>query len=211
MLLIVFALITLKIKIEVLEFTSINLNTNKFKIKLKVYLFKFLKLFEIAFTEKGLKIFRKEKEYKYKFTDLFKKILEKENMHIIDIISFKNLRDFDFKVRSLDLKLKVGVLENMLTSFLVTILSTILSSVFLFENRLYSKNKFCYEIYPEFDKFCLNIDLNLKLDVSIKGIYKFVVNNYSNLKDLMKIVNELNKDDVLINDVAVKKLKESSI
>ena len=57
-------LLTLKFKIEILEFTSLNFDSTKFKIKIKVYSFKILKLIEITLTEKGMKVFRKEKEYK---------------------------------------------------------------------------------------------------------------------------------------------------
>lgn len=205
-------LLTLKFKIEILEFTSLNFDCTKFKIKVKVYSFKILKLFEFTLTEKGMKVFRKETEYKYTFSELLKKILEKENQKILDIFSIKNLKNLNFKVRSLDLKLKIGVIENMLTTFVVTILSTIISSVFTCKRKIYNKDKFSYEIYPEFDKFYFDIKLNLKLEIKSNGIYKFVFNNYLLIKELKKVITELKQKDELINDVSsLKKLKESSI
>ena len=205
-------LLTLKFKIEILEFTSLNFDSTKFKIKIKVYSFKILKLIEITLTEKGMKVFRKEKEYKYKFSELLKRILEKENQKILDILSIENLRNLNFKIKSLDFKLKIGVVENMLTTFLVTILSTIISSIFAFKRGMYNKDKFSYEIYPEFDKFYFDIKLNLKLEIKSNGIYKFMFNNYYLIKDLMKVIKELKQNDKLLNDITtLKKLNESSI
>lgn len=202
---------SLKLKVEILDLNNFNFEKNTFRIRIKVYVFKILKLFEITFSEKGIKVFKKESKYKYEFVEFMKIFFKEENNEILKLFTIRNYKLLNIKLRSFDMKLKVGVLENMITSFCVTIISTVVSTFLGMQKKLYNKNKLYFKVLPEYDKFLFDLNLNLTFELSSKGIYKFVLNNLKGLRVLKLFIKEVSKRDVLEDNTIPKKLKESSI
>ena len=202
--------------VELVDFNSYNFKESKYKIKVKVYCFKYLKLFEIIFSESGFKIFKKEKKYNYTFIEFIKILLGDENRKLLKLFSLDNYKALKIKIKEFDLDLKIGVFENMVTGFVVTILSTIVS-IFLGNHiKKYNRKKYYFKITPVYDELYFDMKLNLKFEIKTFSIYKFILGNKDRLKELFDLLKELNFKSINENNSSdtqsiSKKLKESSI
>ena len=202
--------------VELVDFNSYNFKESKYKIKVKVYCFKYLKLFEIIFSENGFKIFKKEKKYNYTFLEFVKILLGDENRKLLKLFSLDNYKALKINIKEFDLDLKIGVFENMVTGFVVTILSTIVSIFLGSHIKKYIRKKYYFKIDPVYDELYFDMKLNLKLEIKTFSIYKFILGNKDRLKELFDLLKELNVESINGNNPSdvqsiPKKLKESSI
>lgn len=202
--------------VELVDFNSYNFKESKYKIKVKVYCFKYLKLFEIIFSENGFKIFKKEKKYNYTFLEFVKILLGDENRKLLKLFSLDNYKALKINIKEFDLDLKIGVFENMVTGFVVTILSTIVSIFLGSHIKKYNRKKYYFKIDPVYDELYFDMKLNLKLEIKTFSIYKFILGNKDRLKELFDLLKELNVESINGNNPSdvqsiPKKLKESSI
>lgn len=219
----ILAILSLSLRVEIIDFTSYNFKESKFKIKLKVYVFKFLKLFEITFSESGVRLFKKDIKYKYSFMEFLGIIFSEENRKLLKIFTVQNYKSLKIKLKSFDLKLKFGVFENMITNFLVTIVSTLVSVFIGSHMSRLNRKRFYFKIDPKYDELYFDMSLNLKFEIKTFSIYKFILGNKDRLKDLYRFMKSLNVKDTNVGldvgeDIVTdglttknKKLKESSI
>ena len=203
---IILFILSFKIRVEILDFESMNFDKNRVNVKIKLYVFKVLKLIEFDINETGIKYFngKKEIKYKYEFIEFLKLLLHEKNSSIFKIFSIENYRKLNIKIKDFDLKLNIGILENMITSFCVTILSSIIS-VFLSKHiKIYNKDKINYCILPVFDD--LHLSLKLKLSFEIYGInfFKLILKNRDNLKCLYLYLKNIGMSDFKTKDVKLK-------
>ena len=186
----------LKLRVEILDYDNIKIENNGFRIKIKVYVY-WLKMFEITFTKTGVKYLKSKKEHKYKLNilEFIKVILDKENNMVLNIISYDNYRDLDIKIKEFDAYLKVGVLENIITSFAVTAFSTVFSMFIGKRINIMNRNKIFYKVEPVFDELYFNIKLKLVFDIYSFNMYKFLLKNKVEIKKLYSILNLSNKNN----------------
>ena len=186
----------LKLRVEILDYDNIKIENNGFRIKIKVYVY-WLKMFEITFTKTGVKYLKSKKEHKYKLNilEFIKVILDKENNMVLNIISYDNYRDLDIKIKEFDAYLKVGVLENIITSFAVTVFSTVFSMFIGKRINITNRNKIFYKVEPVFDELYFNIKLKLVFDIYSFNMYKFLLKNKVEIKKLYSILNLSNKNN----------------
>lgn len=213
--------IGLKVRVEILDYDNIKIENNGFRIKIKVYVFG-IKMFEITFTKTGVKYLKSKKEHEYKLNvlEFIKMILDKENSIVLNIISYDNYKDLDIKIKEFDAYLKIGVLENIITSFTVTVFSTIFSMFIGKRINITNKNKIFYKVEPVFDELYFNLKLKLIFDINSFNIYKFLLKNKTEIKKLYSILSLANKRRISDLDSEYDnndennthtKLKESSI
>ena len=185
-----------KLRVEILDYDNIKIENNGFRIKIKVYVY-WLKMFEITFTKTGVKYLKSKKEHKYKLNilEFIKVILDKENNMVLNIISYDNYRDLDIKIKEFDAYLKVGVLENIITSFAVTVFSTVFSMFIGKRINIMNRNKIFYKVEPVFDELYFNIKLKLVFDIYSFNMYKFLLKNKVEIKKLYSILNLSNKNN----------------
>lgn len=133
---------------------------NKFKMNVEVKIFKKLKILNIEINKEFCKIF------KIKFRlNVIKKMKDKQDSSFGFII--KNLNELNPDINKINLNLSIGTEDMIITTFLVPILSTIIS---IFISKYFSENKErdCYlKITPNF----LNIN-----NFSFKCITKIKLN-----------------------------------
>lgn len=220
-LLFILVFLGLKLRVEILDYDNIKIKNNGFRIKFKVYVF-IVKLFEITFTETGVKYLKSKKEHKYKLKtmEFISILLDKDNNSILNIISYDNFKDLNIKLKEFNLYLKIGVLEDIITSFVITIISTVLSIFIGKKVHLLNKDKIYYKVEPAFDELYFNLKLNLKFEIYNFSIYKFLLRNRNELKELHLVISEFSKnkieikenaDDIDSDNKTHTKLKESSI
>ena len=168
----------MKLKFEIIDFDFVNFNKTIFEIKFKVYILKYIQIFECKLLDDKMILFGKEREYKYKISDLGSDMLN------IYKIFLENIKEFNFKIDSFDLKIKLGLLENTITMFGVTLLSTILNIYFSLNDRFECGDKnFNFNVVSEFDKFYLRINLNVHGEMSVLKIIKVWLRYKNNIKD----------------------------
>ncbi len=171
----------LEIEINKLYFDS---NNKKHK-KLKKYLFYIrLKLFDKIPWLK-VKIDR-EKIIKIKNSKLFKsKMLQKLNKvnnikEIIlknkkEIFNINNLKELNIKLKQLDLDMKISVLDNIITSFSVALIASLISIIMAKTATKYCTNKYRYIITPIYEyKPILKVKLNCIIDLKIVHIMNII-------------------------------------
>lgn len=139
-----------------LNLYKIELTDKKFDFKLIVEfkLFGLFKILQMKLDRDGVKFLNKIITYKE-----IKLKAEKDNINISKI-DFKVL---DINLKKVYFKLKVGLLDIALTNIVIVIFSTIFP---LFIKSKVKRKDLRYEIFPEYNKFCLF--LNGKISVSIK-------------------------------------------
>ena len=139
-----------------------------------------------------------------------------ENRKLLKLFSLDNYKALKIEIKEFDLDLKIGVFENMVTGFVVTILSTIVS-IFLGNHiKKYNRKKYYFKITPVYDELYFDMKLNLKFEIKTFSIYKFILGNKDRLKELFDLLKELNVESINENNSSdtqsiSKKLKESSI
>ncbi len=171
----------IEIEINKLWFDS----SNKKGEKLKDYLFYIrLKLldkitwFKIKIDNKKITKIKNSKLLKCKAFEKINRIKEiKENAlkNKKDILNIRNLKDLDIKIEQLNLDMKISVSDNVITSFTVVAISTIISIILARNISKYEKDKYMYLITPIYEyKPTLKIKLNCIIDVKIVHIMNVI-------------------------------------
>lgn len=175
---IIICIYSLTIKFEVVDFDFVNFNKTVFEIKLKVYVFKFIKIFECKLLEDKIVLFGKDRDYKFKISDF--------GIGFVNLykIFLTNIKELNFKIDEFDLNIKLGLLENTVTMFGVTVLSSILNIIFSLNDRFdCSYDNFNFKVYSEFDKFYLRVNLKVHGEMSVLKIVKVWLKYKNDIKD----------------------------
>lgn len=171
----------IEIEINKLWFDS----SNKKGEKLKDYLFyirlKFLNkvtwLKVKIDSKKVLKIKNSKilKSKSFEKINIINKMKEKAIKNKKEIFKISNIKDLDIKIEQLNLDMKISVSDNIITSFTVAVISSIISIILARNIDKYEKDKYMYLITPIYEyKPTLKIKLNCIIDIKIVHIMNVI-------------------------------------
>ena len=184
---IILILSNIKIKIDNLELMSGKKINHNYKAEISLELFGKIKWINLKLNEKKIKrIFTK-----MHFDKIDIKELEK-NLKLVDIKEVFNIKP---KISYMDLKLKIGVDEVIITTYLVPIISTFLSILLPYVVEKENKNKVKYKIEPVYNQNFYFIQLNISFNIKILNVlncaYKLYKNRKGRNKKNIKIENKI--------------------
>lgn len=177
---VILVLSTIKIKLE--DFYLSNEDTGKqiiknYKIGIGLYFFNKIKYLGINLDKEKIEKMRNTKLYNkmankviLKGKENLKNIMKEKNIKI-DKEIIKLIKEADIKVSDFKLNLKIGTEDVILTSFLIAIVSIIISIVLSKSMDKYDEKKFKYLITPIYsNKNMIIIDLNCILYIKLVNI-----------------------------------------
>ena len=149
------------------EIKKMNNNNNKIKIiaYIRLKLFNTITWIKIKVDNKKIERIKKYNITKKgidKFNNIKLKILKKENI--------KYIKKLDIKIKKLDMILKIGAINPIITSFIVTAISIFFSVLVSKKIENYSKEKIMYSIKPIYTEEP-NIIINLNCIISVKMVH----------------------------------------
>jgi len=175
----IFCLSNLEIEVNRLMLDTNNKKHEKlqdylFYIRLK--LFNKITWFKIKIDKKKMKAIENSKIFKAK---IFNKINEYE--HVRDIIlknrkeifkksNIKYIKGLDVNINKLDLQFEICTSNNILTSFSVAEISTIISILVAKHMEKYEKDKYKYIITPKYEEKP-SVKINLNCIISLKIVH----------------------------------------
>lgn len=184
-------ILTSKIKINM---QYLNKDENSFKIRFKMkfgfYLFGFFKIIGITLTEKGIHFLF----FRIAYQTLK---IEKDSVKFLKEISLaKILKSLNVKLNTLNLQLKIGSEDMLVTVFLVFAISTLLSILFAKnQNHINIKNTY-YKIIPVYNMNSLSFQLSTQISIKTFNIIRTWMSKNKFMK--YKKENNLHKKEVLI-------------
>lgn len=178
--LILFLLCISNLEIEIKKF---KLNTNNLKgekiedylicIKLKIL----EKLTWLKFTIDDEKInkIKKSKKMNNRLLELTSKLKGFIKNNKKNILEIKNVKYLNIELKKINLEMQLNILDNILTSFAVVIISTLLSIVISRGMKKYNEDECRYIIKPMYsENIQIIIDLNCIIDVKMVHIINIV-------------------------------------
>lgn len=164
---------TVRIGIENFEASNTKLNKNsisdKYKLSFGLYLFNKIKWFSLSLNSKKIeKVYRK---INIKNLDLKKLNIE------FGVQDLKKIKELKAKISNLNLKVKIGTMDAILTSYFVALFAFIISIILSRTIKKQSKEKYYYKIEPLY----LNKNMyEIKLDciIEIKFVHIIDILNY---------------------------------
>lgn len=169
----VILLSTLRVSINKLEISNETPNTpllKKFEMSIGVFILNKVKIFNKNINESDLKNAKNSK----KMVQIKNKLLEgksvkekKKNVKMdIDI-----LKSLNMNLKELNLELKLGTEDVLLTTFLIAIISIIISMALAKVIKKYDEKKYKYLIIPNYNnKNSLKISLNGIIEIKLVNI-----------------------------------------
>lgn len=158
-----------KIKVNIQKI-KIDMNSFNFKVKLGFLWFGIIKIFSIEFNEIGIKFFNKQIKYK--------KIIDKSQMKKIkdDLYKFdiKAIEKLNPKIELMKFNLKVGTEDIFITSFLVTIVSVIITELLRRKMKKINLKKTYYKVLPEYNKNEIYYEGQTLVDIKTMNIFKLL-------------------------------------
>ena len=155
---------TLRIKIKNYE-TSSNSNNKsnrKTQVIISLCLFKHIKWFGLSLDNKKFnKIYEKIKLGKINLKKL------EQDFELRDLLQLKKLKA---EITYLDLSLKVGTEDVILTSFIVFAISTLISVILPYLIKKYEKDKYKYKILPLYNNNAYEIKFDCIINVKLVHI-----------------------------------------
>ena len=172
-LILIFFISTLKINIEKLEISNEVENTpivKELDISLEIYIFNKFKILKKHITKNNMQELKSSKKLeKLKNKLLSKNKLEEKRKNVkvdLDIVKYLNP-----KLQNIDLELKLGTEDVVLTSFLIVIISIAISMLLSKAIDKYDENKYKYKIIPNYNnKNSIKIFLNGIIDIKLVNI-----------------------------------------
>ena len=169
----IFFISTLKINIEKLEISNEVENTpivKELDISLEIYIFNKFKILKKHITKNNMQELKSSKKLeKLKNKLLSKNKLEKKRKNVkvdLDIVKYLNP-----KLQNINLELKLGTEDVVLTSFLIVIISIAISMLLSKAIDKYDENKYKYKIIPNYNnKNSIKIFLNGIIDIKLVNI-----------------------------------------
>lgn len=181
---IIFSKITVEVNKCDFSYNEVELNKikfNEFEISVKLYLFKFLKILSIKIVRDYLSIFGIK--IKFDFLKRIKKLEENYKKIYLDFKEIlKNRKEINLKLISPKLTLfklnfDFGISSQMLTTFFVPILSTIISFILRNSINKYNINNFYYKITPKYyNRIYLKLNFQTKLNFDTINLLIFIIN-----------------------------------
>ncbi len=158
---------------------------NKKHEKLKDYLFYIrLKLFDkitwvkIKIDNKKVNKIKKSKVLNSKIFDKFKTSYNVKDIILKnkkDIFSMNIIKELDIEIKQLDLEIELSIVDAILTSLSVPVISSIISIILSKNINKYNRNKYHYKITPLYEyKPALKIKLNCIINIKIVHIMNII-------------------------------------
>ena len=159
LLIILTILSTVKIKVQNLEATNYKRSEHNYRLEIVLVLFKKIKWLKIQLDENKLK----KISTKMHLERINIKQLERD----LKLTDIKEILGIKPKISYLNLKLKVGVEDVLLTTYLVPIISTLLSVLLPYTVERENIKNIKYKIEPVYNKFFYSVELDITLDIKI--------------------------------------------
>ncbi len=163
----------LRVSINKLEVSNEIENTpiiKKFEMSISVYILNKIKIFNKNINEYDLKSVKNSKRIEQVKNKLLngKSVKEKKKNVKMDIDILKRL---NINLKELNLELKLGTEDVLLTTFLITIISIIISMALAKVIKKYDEKKYKYLIIPNYNnKNSLKIILNGIIEIKLVNI-----------------------------------------
>lgn len=156
------------LEIEVEKF-NYNRTKNKeikdYLIYIRLKLLKKITWFKLIIDDDKVSKLRKSKIIK---TEILKRILLKNEKKIFTIKNIKHMQQFE--INRFNLKMKIDVIDVMITSFVVAIISIIVSIILAKGIKNYDSKKYRFKITPIF-KENMQINISLNCIFSVKMVH----------------------------------------
>ena len=174
-----FVIIGLLLSRSIIYFDILNFENDKkdiksnFNIKLKLKLFGIIPICTFYFKEDGVYIFNFKINYlkivqNKKVKNSFSKLKNK--------LSLSNLYELKPNIEKLNLKLSLGTEDVIITSFLVTIFSFIITYIFKNYIKKIDMDKYSYKINPNFnEENKISLELNGVLNIKTTNIIECII------------------------------------
>ena len=158
-----------EIEIEEFEFNSNNIEGKKIEnylIYLRLKLLSKITLLKFTIDDDRISKIKNSKIIKI---EVFKRALLRNEKEIFTISNIKHIEELE--INKLNLKIKIDVIDTIITSLTIGIISTFLSIILSTNLKKYSKENFYYEITPLYkDKLQIIISLNCIINVKMVHI-----------------------------------------
>lgn len=165
----IICLSNLEIEIKNFYFNSNNIKGKKLEnylIYLKLKIFKKLTWLKLTINDKRVSKIKKSKTIKIK---ILKRILLKNKIEILNIESIKYTKELE--INKFNLKIKIDLIDSIITSLSVAVISTLISILLANTINKYNKEKYNYVVTPLYkDSVKIIIDLNCIINVKMVHI-----------------------------------------
>lgn len=180
---------TIKIKIENWKVGNTEENKKEYKIIISMHLFNKVKWFSIKLDNNKIQ----KISHKMHLERIDIKQLEKD----VKFSDIKEIVHIKPKIAELDLKIKVGIEDVLLTTYLIPIIATIISIVLSTSAKQDNLEKIQYEVKPIYGKqnlFEIKLDtiLEIKLLNLLNSVYKIYVTRKNEKSKMEKQENKIN-------------------
>lgn len=181
-LMLIFLISTLKIDIKKIEITNEIPNTpliKEFEIVIGIYVFDKIKLYSKTIKKQDIEKMKNSKSLtKLKNGIMTKDILKNKKSNIkMDLDILKGINP---NLQQINLELKLGTEDVVLTSFLICIISILISMVLSKAIQIYDEENYKYKIIPNYNnqnsiKIILSSIIEIKLVNIINILFKLLV------------------------------------
>ena len=168
LLIFIICLSNLEIEIENFKYDSDNLNKEKkqdYLIYIRLKLLKRLTWFKLTIDDDRISKIRNSKIIKI---DILKRILLKNEKEVFTIENLKNIQKFE--IEKFNLKMKIDLINTIITSLSVAVISTFISILLAYNIRSYDDEKYNYIITPIY-KENMQIIINLNCIINVKMVH----------------------------------------
>ena len=176
----VFGLIFSKIKIKVkkinFEMFRSKLFKNDYCINAGIYLYGKIKFLSVNFENNYIKMFgRKINVRNIKMNKFYKNIMKTDMREIDKKEIINNFKNLNVKFEKFNLNLDLGTDSTLVTSFLIFVVSTIVSIIVKKGVTRYNPKKHSFIITPRYENYNLiKIDLNCILSFKTLNVLKMI-------------------------------------
>ncbi len=178
LILFIICLSTLEIEIKNLDFNSnkeIGKRLEEYLIYIKLKFANKITWFKIKINDKKIKKYKLSNIKLIKKLNNFKEIINKNKKEILKEENINFIKELNIKTKKLYLELKISMLDVIVTSFTIPLISTILSIILANTIEKYNKQDYIYLISPIYtEKIELRIKLNCIINVKIVHIINIV-------------------------------------
>lgn len=164
----VICLSNLEIEVEKFEYNSNNHNKKRIEdylIYIRLKVFKRITLFKLTIDDNRIS---KIKDSKIIKIHILKRILLRNEKDIFTIENIKNIQKF--KINEFNLKMKIDMIDTIITSLTVALISTLVSIILSKNIKNYDYEKYTYTISPIY-KENIQIIISLNCIINVKMVH----------------------------------------
>lgn len=176
---------SIKITIQNLKLTNLEKNNKNYNIILSLIIFNKIRWLKVKFDNKKVKkIFKKMHLERVNIKEI------ERNIKLSDIKELINIKP---KLESMDLKVKIGLTDVILTSYAVPVVCSVLAIVLPHITEQKNINNIFYEVKPVYNQNAYSIKLNTTINIKIinllNSVYKIYRSKRKNVQDKNMLYN----------------------